>query len=215
MFMNFSKLLSRSGLLALSMSLLLLTGLAGCGSSDGLSIAEDENMNNPVLYQIGPGDSLEIFVWRNPEISRTLPVRPDGMISMPLVEDVVAVGKTPSELARALEKVLAEYIKSPQVNVIVVGFVGTFADQIRVVGKAAQPMALPFRSNMTLLDVLIEVGGLAEGAAGNRAKIIRRTAGGKTQEIRVRLGDLLNNAKMSENIRMMPGDVLLIPESRL
>ncbi len=214
MVMNFSTLLRRSGLPALLMSVSILAGLSGCGSSGGLSIDSLENTDTTVLYQIGPGDSLEIFVWRNPEISRTLPVRPDGMISMPLVEDVVAVGKTPSQLARDLEKVLSEYIKSPQVNVIVVGFVGTFADQIRVVGKAAQPMALPFRSNMTLLDVLIEVGGLAEGAAGNRAKIIRRT-GGQTREIRVRLSDLLNNAKMSENIRMMPGDVLLIPESRL
>ena len=199
---------------ALLLAVLMITGLTGCGSSGGLSAQDVSTPSETVQYQIGPGDSLEIFVWRNPEISRTLPVRPDGMISMPLVEDVRAVGKTPSQLARDLEKVLARYIKSPQVNVIVTGFVGTFGDQIRVVGKAAQPKALPYRSNMTLLDVLIEVGGLAEGAAGNRAKIIRRV-GGQAQEIRVRLNDLLNNAKMSENIRMMPGDVLLIPESRL
>jgi polysaccharide export outer membrane protein len=165
-------------------------------------------------YLIGPGDSVEVFVWRNPELSVTVPVRPDGRISTPLVEDMQAVGKTPTELARDMEAALASYVKTPQVNIVVRGFVGTFAEQIRVVGKAMAPKALAYRRSMTVLDVMIEVGGLAPGAAGNRAKIIRK-AGGKSTEIRLRLDDLLNDGDMSHNVEMQPGDVLLIPESRL
>lgn len=166
----------------------------------------------PTEYRIGPGDTLDIFVWRNPEISTSVPVRPDGKISMPLVEDMQAVGKTPSQLARDIEVALAEYIKSPRVNVILTEFVGTFGEQIRVVGLAVEPKALPYRQQMTLLDVMIEVGGLAEGAAGNRARVIRRQDGQQV-EIRVRIGDLLNKGKIDENISMRPGDVLVIPES--
>ena len=165
-------------------------------------------------YSIGPGDQLQIFVWRNPEVSVSVPVRPDGKISTPLVEDMQAVGKTPSQLARDMEVALSEFIKSPQVNVIVTEFVGTFNEQIRVVGKATTPQSLPYRRNMTLLDVMIQVGGLAPGAAGNRAKIIRQT-GGSEKEISVRLNDLLNKGKISANIPVRPGDVLIIPESRL
>jgi polysaccharide export outer membrane protein len=168
----------------------------------------------PTQYLIGPGDELEIFVWRNPELSVTVPVRPDGRISTPLVEDMQAVGKTPTQLARDMEGALANFVKTPQVNIIVKEFVGTFGEQIRVVGKALEPKALAYRRNMTVLDVMIEVGGLAEGAAGNRAKIIRR-AGGQQSEINLRLADLLNEGKISENVEMMPGDVLFIPESRL
>ena len=163
-------------------------------------------------YRIGPGDSLSIFVWRNPEISISVPVRPDGKISTPLVEDMQAVGKTPTQLSRDLEIALAEYIKSPKVNVIVTGFVGTFGEQIRVVGMATEPMALSYRQNMTLLDVMIEVGGLAEGAAGNRAKIVRKSGNGEI-EIPVRIHDLLNKGKISANMEVRPGDVLIIPES--
>lgn len=163
-------------------------------------------------YRIGPGDNLSIFVWRNPEISISVPVRPDGKISTPLVEDLQAVGKTPTELSRDLEVALSEYIKSPKVNVIVTGFVGTFGEQIRVVGMATEPKALSYRQNMTLLDVMIEVGGLAEGAAGNRAKIVRRS-GGQEIEIPVRIHDLLNKGKISANVQVWPGDVLIIPES--
>lgn len=163
-------------------------------------------------YLIGPGDTLRIFVWRNPEISTTVPVRPDGKISTPLVEDMVAVGKTPTELARNMEEVLAEYIRSPTVNVIVQDFVGTFGEQVRVVGQATRPRSLPHRDRLTLLDVMIEVGGLTNFAAGNRAKVIRRDAGG-TQEIRVRLDDLLNKGDMSQNLEMRPGDIVVIPEA--
>jgi polysaccharide export outer membrane protein len=168
----------------------------------------------PSQYLIGPGDELEVFVWGNRDLTVTVPVRPDGRISTPLVEDMQAVGKTPTQLARDMEAALANYVKTPQVNIVVRSFVGTFGEQIRVVGKATQPKALAYRRNMTVLDVMIEVGGLAEGAAGNRAKIIR-TAGGQQTEIKLRLDDLMNDGRISENIEMLPGDVLIIPESRL
>lgn len=168
----------------------------------------------PAQYLIGPGDELEVFVWGNEQLTVTVPVRPDGRISTPLVEDMQAVGKTPTQLARDMEGALANFVKNPQVNIVVRGFVGTFGEQIRVVGKAIQPKALPYRRSMTVLDVMIEVGGLAEGAAGNRAKIIR-TYGGQQTEIRVRLDDLMNDGRIAENVEMMPGDVVIIPESRL
>ena len=164
-------------------------------------------------YLIGPGDQLEIFVWRNPDVSVNVPVRPDGKVSTPLVEDMQAAGKTPSNLARDIEAVLGEYIKSPVVTVIVKGFVGNFGDQIRVVGEASQPQALPFRQNQTLLDVLIEVGGLTDLAAGRRAKIIRRIDG-EMIEIRVRPDLLLDNGDLTANVRMQAGDILIIPEAR-
>ena len=163
-------------------------------------------------YYIGPGDSLQVFVWRNPEISTTVAVRPDGKISTPLVEDMVAVGRTPTELARLIEVELSEYIRSPKVNVVVTNFVGQFSQQIRVVGQAAQPQAISYRSSISLLDVMIEVGGLGEFAAGNRAKVVRRT-GSKQQEIPVRIDDLLNDGDMSQNLTMRPGDIVVIPES--
>ncbi len=164
-------------------------------------------------YRIGPGDTLEVFVWRHEDLSTTVPVRPDGNISTPLVEDLQAAGKTPTTLARDIEVVLSEYIRSPQVNIIVMTFVGTFGEQIRVVGQAANPQALSYREGMTLLDVIIEVGGLGEFAAGNRAKVVRRTPEGQA-EIKVRLDDLINRGEISQNIDMRPGDVLIIPEAR-
>lgn len=175
------------------------------------SIAEEQARSDE--YLIGAGDMLDVFVWRNPELSTRVPVRPDGKISTPLVEDIQAVGKSPTQLARDVEVVLAEYIRSPKVNIIVTSFVGTFSRQIRVVGQAANPQAIPYRDEMTVLDVIIEVGGLAEFASGNRAKIIRKI-NGEQVEIKVRLKDLINKGKIEENILMMPGDVLIIPESR-
>ncbi len=175
------------------------------------SIAEEQARSD--AYLIGAGDMLDVFVWRNPELSTRVPVRPDGKISTPLVEDMQAVGKSPTQLARDVEVVLAEYIRSPKVNIIVTSFVGTFSRQIRVVGQAANPRAIPYRDEMTVLDVIIEVGGLAEFASGNRAKIIRKI-NGEQVEIKVRLKDLINKGKIEENILMMPGDVLMIPESR-
>lgn len=163
-------------------------------------------------YIIGPGDVLQIFVWRQPELSVSVPVRPDGKISTPLVEDIVAVGKTPSDLARGIEKVLSEYVRSPQVNVIVTDPVSTFS-QVKVIGQVDKPQALPFREGITALDAVLAVGGLGDFAAGNRAKIVR-TQDGKTTEIKIRLDDLLNKGDMRQNVKLRPGDVLVVPESR-
>jgi polysaccharide export outer membrane protein len=191
--------------------LALLLAFQACGGGSttkpttALTTAESE-------YRIGPGDQLRIFVWNQPEVSGEVPVRPDGFISAPLIEDVQAAGKTPTELARDIETKLAEYIRTPKVNIIVVNFQGTGTDQIKVVGAAANPRALPFRSNMTLLDVMIEVGGLSEFAAGNRSRVIR-IIDGKQTEIPVKIKDLLTKGRMDANIQMRPGDVVVIPES--
>jgi polysaccharide export outer membrane protein len=163
-------------------------------------------------YVIGPGDTLNIFVWRVPEVSSEVPVRPDGKISMPLVENMQAAGKTPSQLARDLEKKLYAYLKKPVVTVTVTGFVGNLGENIRVVGEAVEPKTLMYRDDLTLLDVMIEVGGLTEFAAGNRAKIVRRV-NGKQVEFKVRLRDLIKKGDMSANLHMYPGDILIIPES--
>lgn len=163
-------------------------------------------------YRIGPGDVLSIFVWNHADLSVSVPVRPDGMISTPLAENTVAAGKTPTELARGLEKTLAEYVRSPKVNVIVTQFVGS-VDQIKVIGQAAKPQSLSYRAGMTVLDVVIAVGGLGQYAAGNRAKIVRGNPPSQ-QEIRVRLDDLVNKGEIRANVVMQPGDVLIIPETR-
>ncbi len=194
-------------------AVLVAVGLQGCATGGGG--ATDTVPIEPVDdYRIGAGDTLQIFVWQHPEVSVTVPVRPDGRISSPLVEDMVAVGKTPSELAEDMQVALSEYIRSPNVSVIVTNFVGTFDTQVRVVGEAARPAAVPYRQNMTVLDVLIAVGGLSPSAAGNRARIIRR-ANGVEEEISVRLKDLLNKGAIAENVVLRPGDVLIIPQSLL
>jgi polysaccharide biosynthesis/export protein len=162
-------------------------------------------------YIIGPGDTLQVFVWRNPELSTTVPVRPDGKISTPLVEDMVAIGKTPTALARDIEKVLAEYVRSPQVNIIVTQPVSAFS-QVRVIGQVTNPQALPYRQGMTVLDAILTVGGLSPFAAGNRAKVVR-SENGKPREIKVRLDDLVNRGQMKHNLELQPGDVLVVPES--
>ena len=186
--------------------------LSAC-SSGPMRVAPEKIGNRPAgEYQIGPGDTLQIFVWRNPEISVTVPVRPDGRISTPLVEDMPASGKTPSRLARDIERVLSRYIKSPVVTVIVTNFVGTYSKQIRVIGEATKPQSLAYRENMTLLDVMIAVGGLTDFAAGNSAKLIRNQ-GGKSIQIEVHLKDLLQDGDISANKRVLPGDIILIPQS--
>lgn len=162
-------------------------------------------------YVIGPGDTLQIFVWRNPELSTTVPVRPDGQISLPLVENMVAVRKTPSQLARDIEKVLAEYVRSPKVNIIVTVPVSTL-NQVKIVGQVGKPQALPYRDGMSVLDAVLQAGGLTQFAAGNRAKIMR-SENGKQTEIRVKLADLLNGGDMKQNVILKPGDVLVIPQS--
>jgi polysaccharide export outer membrane protein len=190
--------------------------MTACASSGGDGY-DAENLPSGVEsqaseYVIGPGDGLQIFVWDHADLSTGVQVRPDGKISTPLVEDLQAAGRTPTQLARDIETVLQEYIRTPVVTVIMQGFVGEGAQQIRVVGQAVAPRALQYRQGMTVLDVIIAVGGLSEFAAGNRAKIIRKTAEGEI-EIRVRLSDLLNDGDTSQNVRMQPGDVLIIPQS--
>lgn len=163
-------------------------------------------------YSIGPGDSVQIFVWRYPEVSTTVPVRPDGFISAPLLDDIPAAGKTPTELARDLEDALSVFLRDPLVTVIVQGFVGVYPEQIRVLGAATSPRALPYRDGMTLLDLLIAVGGVTEFAAGNRAVLVRFEQGDK-REYRLRLRDLVDKADLSANVDMRPGDIIIIPES--
>jgi polysaccharide biosynthesis/export protein len=196
--------------------LMLLAGCAGGGSTvvtdgGGQTAATQSSVENSE-YIIGPDDQLQVFVWRNPELTTTVPVRPDGRISVPLVEDMPAVGKTPAQLSRDLEGKLKQYVQDPIVNVIVTSFNGPFAQQIRVVGEAAKPQAIAYRANMSLLDVMISVGGLTKYASGNRAVIVRQEDG-KSKSINVRLSDLLKDGDVSANTRMMPGDVLIIPQS--
>ncbi len=166
---------------------------------------------DPNTYVIGPGDTLQIFVWRNAELTATVPVRPDGKVSTPLNEDMIAVGKTPFQLARDIEKVLSEYVRTPTVNVIVTQPMGTFG-QIQVIGQVTKPGSLPYRAGMTVSDAVLAVGGLTQFAAGNRAKIVRNDSGHK-QQIRVKLEALMNKGDMSQNLDLRPGDVLVVPES--
>lgn len=163
-------------------------------------------------YVIGPGDTLQVFVWRNPELTTTVPVRPDGKISTPLVEDMVAVGKTPSVLARDIEKVLSAYVRSPQINVIVTLPASVFS-QIKIIGQVVRPQSIAYRDGITVLDAVLAVGGLGPFAAGNRAKLVRNEAG-KSKEIKLKLSDLVNNGDMRQNLALRPGDVIVIPESR-
>jgi polysaccharide biosynthesis/export protein len=164
-------------------------------------------------YLIGPGDSLHVFVFQNEELSTTVPVRPDGKISTPLVEDMVAVGKTPSQLARDIEKSLAVYVKTPKVNIVVMQAMSIFS-QVKVIGQVLKPQALPFREGMTVLDAVLAVGGMSQFAAGNRAHLVR-TENGKQSEIKVKLDALVNSGDMKQNFALRPGDVLVVPESRL
>jgi len=166
----------------------------------------------PNDYVIGPGDTLQVFVWRNPELTTTVPVRPDGKISTPLVNDMVAVGKTPTVLAHDIEQVLAEYVKSPQINVIVTEPASVFS-QIKVIGQVQHPQSIAYRDGLTVLDAVLAVGGLSPFAAGNRAKVVR-TENGKMHELKIKLSDLVNKGDMRQNLPLQPGDVIVIPESR-
>ena len=195
--------------------LVAVASIYGCGGSSKSVVQAPVRADageRSTDYVIGPGDDLQIFVWDNPDLSVQVPVRPDGMITIPLVEDMPAVGKTPTELARDIEGVLGQFVRTPQVNIIVQNFRGTYREQIRVVGQALRPQSLSFQAGMTVLDVVIEVGGLTEFAAGNRAKVIRWESDRQT-EIRVRLQDLICDGDIDENIEMRPGDILIIPES--
>jgi polysaccharide export outer membrane protein len=186
-----------------------ILSLGGCKTYPALTPDEKYLAHD---YLIGPGDNVDIIVWRNPEVSMTVPVRPDGKITTPLVEDLPASGKTSTQLARDIEEALSKYIQQPVVTVVVTQFVGPYTEQIRVIGEAARPQALPYREEMTLMDVLIAVGGITEFAAGNKARIIR-SVDGKQQQFSVRLNDLIRDGDISANVPMRQGDVLVIPES--
>lgn len=163
------------------------------------------------LYKIGPLDSVNVVVWRNPELTLSVPVRPDGKITAPLIEDLPALGKDPTTLARDIEKALSKYIRDPVVTVIVTSFNGPYPEQIRVVGEAQKPQALPYRQGMTVLDVMIAVGGLTDFADGNKASILRTSEGGR--QYSVRLKDLVKHGDISANVDVKPGDILLVPQS--
>lgn len=200
-----------AGLWVAAVAVLLLVG---CQTTPDLpeapSLAGGQGVPD---YVIGAGDSLNIQVWRQGDLSATVPVRPDGRITTPLVEDMMAAGKTPAELARDMEQALSEYVREPVVTVLVNSIALPFSRQVRVIGQATNPQAVEYRSNMTVLDVMIQVGGLTEFAAGNRATILR-TVDGQTQQFAVRLNDLINRGDVSANVQVLPGDVLVIPETR-
>ena len=184
--------------------------IAGCASTSyppAPATAASADYN----WIIGPGDNVNIVVWRNPELSMSVPVRPDGKIATPLVEDLPAIGKDATTLARDIEKALAKYIRDPVVTVIVTGFVGPYSEQIRVVGEAPKPQILPYKQKMTVLDVMIAVGGLTDFADGNGATLLRASDGNK--QYSVRLKDLIRRGDISANVEMKPGDVLIIPQS--
>ncbi|WP_016957068.1 XrtA/PEP-CTERM system exopolysaccharide export protein [Catenovulum agarivorans] len=163
-------------------------------------------------YLIGPGDSLNIFVWRNPEISGSFVVRPDGKITTSLVEDIDVSGKTPTELARNIEQILGTYIKDPIVTVSVGGFVGPYSEQVRVIGEASAPQAINYRENMTLLDLMVQVGGLTQFADGDGAKLIR-VVSGQQQTYNIQIESLINDGDISANVDLLPGDIVIIPEA--
>lgn len=187
-----------------------LLQIAACGSA--FPPAPPQVASPEYSYVIGPLDTLSILVWRNPELSSTVPVRPDGKVTVPLVEDLPALGKNSSELARDIEKAMAKFIREPVVTVIVTNFQGPYSEQVRVIGEAARPQALPYRQKMTVLDVMIAVGGLTDFADGNNASILR-TSEASSRQYGVRLKDLIRRGDVSANIEMKPGDVLIIPQS--
>lgn len=210
---GFSK--SFRGVLIAGVAAMALTGCVGSSRPElppATFVAGQEQPGEE--YIIGPLDQLSIFVWRNPELSTKVQVRPDGRITTPLISDMPAVGKTPRMLADDMKIALGEYIKDPIVSVIVENFSGTFSQQVRIIGATAKPASIPYRANMTLLDAMIAVGGLSEFAAGNRAKLVRYDRNtGKQVEYNVKLSTLLKNGDSRANVRLEPGDVIIIPES--
>lgn len=170
--------------------------------------------NTSSTYIIGAGDELGVFVYQSPQLSEdAVSVRPDGKISIPLVQDIQAAGLTPAQLADNISHRLTEYVKDPRVTVIVKNFVGPLDQQIKVIGEASEPQAIPYRDGLRVLDVLVATKGLTKYAAGNRALVVRREPNGQTEDIHVHLADLINDGDMSQNIRLQPGDTLIIPQS--
>lgn len=192
-------------------SLTTVLFVVGCHNAPPLPPAPPASALPSSEYVIGPGDQLNVFVWRNPELSMNVPVRPDGRLTLPLVEDVIATGKTPTALARELEQRLSKYIKEPVVTIIATGFAGPFTEQVRVIGEAATPRAIPYRADMTALDAMIAVGGLTRYAAGDDSVIVR-TIGGKQYTYAVHLDSLIKDGDVSSNVAMQPGDILIIPQ---
>jgi polysaccharide export outer membrane protein len=184
---------------------------AGCSSLGNYPPAPTSVASQEHRYKIGPLDVLNIQVWRNAELSATVTVRPDGRISAPLVEDLVAAGRSPADLSRDIEKALSKFIRDPVVTILVSGFQGTYPEQIRIVGEASRPQAVAYRQDMTILDVMIQVGGLTDFADGNGAVLVRGSEGGK--QYRVRLKDLLKRGDISANVSVMPGDIVIVPQS--
>jgi len=185
--------------------------LTGCSNNPSPPLAPTAVSLAQYTYLIGPGDTLSVIVWRNPDLSMSIPVRPDGKITMPLVEDLPVAGKDPTVVAREVERALSKYIRDPVVTVVVTGSVGPYNQQIRVIGQATKPQALPYRENMTLLDVMIAVGGITDFADGNHSNLVRTAEGNKLY--RIRLDDLLRNGDISANVAVRPGDVLIIPQT--
>ncbi|MBP6613490.1 MAG: polysaccharide export protein [Aquabacterium sp.] len=205
-------LTSRSWTVLGSVSLVLGSAvLAGCASNGGHPVAPAAAASPDYNYIVGPGDTLTINVWRNPELSGSVPVRPDGKVTTPLVDELVAQGKTSTQIARDVEQALGKFVRDPVVTVIVTSFVGPYSEQIRVVGEAAKPQFLPFKQKMTVLDVMIAAGGLTDFADGNSATIVRAAEGNKRYT--VRLNDLLKRGDISANVEVLPGDILIIPQS--
>ncbi|MCW1381699.1 polysaccharide export protein [Novosphingobium sp. KCTC 2891] len=203
-------------LAGVAIATLALSGCAGAGAGPQLPAASFVALQEGPgeEYVIGPLDELTIFVWRNPELGASVQVRPDGRITTPLITDMPAVGKTPSMLAEDIKLQLSQYIQEPIVSVIVNKFAGTFSQQVRIVGATEKPSSIPYRANMTLLDAMIAVGGLSEYAAGNRARLVRfDKQTGKQKEYALRIGDLLKKGESKANVMLMPGDVIIIPES--
>ena len=192
----------------LGLGFLTLLSLGGCVTAPPAPI--EPAVSSP--YLIGPGDNLQVFVWHNPDLSLTAPVRPDGKISLPLVNDVTAAGKTPTNLAADVQEQLKKYVNDPMVTVIVTSFIGPYSEQIRVVGQAQKPQAISFRSGMTVLDAMIAVGGLTQFASGNRAKLVR-TVAGKETAYSLRLSDLLQDGDVTANSSLQPGDMIIIPQT--
>lgn len=207
--MEMSQIMSNARLSIACVVAACLLVLGGCANR--YPPAPQEVASADYKYVVGPGDQVNVVVWRNPELSSTVPVRPDGKLATPLVENMTAIGKDPSTLSRDIEKELSKFIRDPVVTVIVTGFVGPYSEQIRVVGEAARPQAIPYKQKMTLLDVMIAVGGMTDFADGNAASILRTSEANKQYSVRVK--DLIKRGDISANVEMKPGDVLIIPQS--
>lgn len=205
------RMILNRALRAMLCTLAVASVLPGCGSIHSYPPAPRSAETPDHRYKIGPLDTLNIVVWRNPELSGTVTVRPDGRISTPLVEDVLAAGKNPADLSREIEQLLSRVIRDPVVTVVVASFQGAFSEQIRIVGEASKPQSVPYRQNMTILDVMIQAGGLTDFADGNAAVLVRGSEGGKSYG--VRLKDLLKRGDISANVDVKPGDIVIVPQS--